>query len=91
MLFFIWLNISDLYYFYLKVLFNLVYNCCNKLSSSSVNKVTIGPCNFVSLTSNIAIVEALIPATEGSASGSTSLYDLLVITKSADHARVKDT
>ena len=47
----------------LTVLLNLVFNCCNNLFSSSVNKVTTGTYNFVSVILEVTFVELLTTAT----------------------------
>ena len=72
------------------VLLNPVFNCSKSLLSSSADKVTIGTYNFVSFMLKVAFV-GLIPATAESASGLSSLVDVLVITQFSDEVRVKDT
>ena len=78
-----------MYLLHLKVLLNPAFNCCYKLSPSSVDKVTTCTRNFVSIILTVSFVGALIPATAGSTSGPVSLYALLVITQFT--YQVKDT
>ena len=49
-----------MYSFHLIVLLNSVFNYSKGLLSSSVNKVTVGTYNFVSVISNVAPVGSLI-------------------------------
>ena len=60
------------------VVLNRVLNCSKCLLSFSVDKVTTGTYNFVSVVINVAFVGLSIAATSGSASGSPSLVALLV-------------
>ena len=78
---------SDLYLFHLIVLLNPVFNCSKSLLSYSVDKVTTGTYNFVSVILNVAFVGLLTAATAGSASGSASLVALLAITQFSDRLR----
>ena len=57
------LGISDVYFCYLIVLVNPVFNCSKSLLSSSVDKVTAGTYNFVSVISNVVPVGAPISGT----------------------------
>ena len=91
MLVLVWLVISDLYLFHLTLLLNLDFNCSNKLLSSSVDKVTTGTYNVVSAILSVAFVGSSIAATEGSASGSSSLVALLVNTQLSDHVKIRFT
>ena len=70
---------SDLYLFNLINPLNPVFNCSNDLSSS-IDKVTTGTYNFLSVILNVAFIGLLTSATAGSASVSASLVALLVIT-----------
>ena len=86
MLFLVWLVISDLYLFHLIVLLNPVLNYSKSFLSFSVDKVTTGTYNFVSVIWNIAPV------------GETSfhlfvitLLSMLVITHSLGQGKIKDT
>ena len=54
------------------ILLNPVLNSPKNLLSFSVDKVTTGAYNFVSVILNVAFVGLSIAATEGSASGSAS-------------------
>ena len=63
---------------------NPVFNCSKRLLSSSPEKVTTGTCNLQSVILKTAFVGLLIPATAGSASGSTSLAAFLVNTQFSD-------
>ena len=66
------LFISHLYWFYLLVLLNPVFNCSKSLLKSPVDKVTSGTHSFVSFLLNVAFVKASIPfltCTGGSALG----------------------
>ena len=85
----IYLDISDLYLFQLIVLLNPVCNCSKGLLSSSVDKVTTGACNFVSVVLNVEFIGLLTAATAGLASGSASLFALLVNTQFPDQIKVR--
>ena len=66
--------------FYLIVLLNYVFDYCNNLLSSSVDKVATGIYNFLSVIENTAFVGALIPATKGLTPGPDSLHALCYYT-----------
>ena len=87
MLFLVLLVISDLYLFHLIVLLNPVRNCSKNLLLSCVGKVTTGTYNFVSLILNVAFVGLLTTTTAGSATGSSSLVALLVVTQFSVHVK----
>ena len=70
------------------ILLNPVLNSPKNLLSFSVDKVTTGAYNFVSVILNVAFVGLSIAATGGSTSGSTSLVALLVNMLS-DHVEIK--
>ena len=80
---------SDFYLIYLIVLLNPVFNCSNNLLSSSVDKVTAGTYNFVSVILSVAFVGLLTVTTAGSASGLASLVALLVITQFSDRVKIR--
>ena len=56
LLFWVWLVITDLYLFHLIVLLKPVLNCSKSLLSSSVDKVTTGTYNFVSVILSVTFV-----------------------------------
>ena len=68
---------------------NPIFNCSNNLLSSSVDKVTTGTYNFVSVILNFVPVGLLVSATVGSASGSASLVALLVITQFSKQVKIR--
>ena len=80
----VWLVISGMYLFHLIVLLNLDFNCSRKLLSSSVDEVTTGTYNFVSVIWNVALV--------GEVSHRVfviALFSMLVITHSLDQVKIK--
>ena len=89
-----WLAIFDLYLFYLIVLLNHDFNCSKKLLSSSVDEVTTGTYNFVSVTLNVPLVGAFIADLAG-LSPWTALAACVVIsavkTHFLDQVKVRDT
>ena len=64
-----WLVICSLYLFHVIVLLNSVFNCFKSVLSSSVDKVTTGTYNFVSVILNVAFVETFIAGIAGSTLG----------------------
>ena len=84
------LVISDLHLFHLVVLLTPDFNCSKKLLSSSVDKVTTGIYNFVSVNINIAFVAETCTlgttlvtfAALRSVVATVSLFALLNVTKS---------
>ena len=89
-LFLVWLVISDLYSFHVIVLLNPVLNFSKSFLSFSVNKVTTGTCNFVSVILNVAFVGLSIPATAGFPpwAGTGSHVALLVNTQFSNHVNI---
>ena len=83
-----WLVISDLYLFHLTVLLNPVLNCSKSFLSFSVDKVTTGTYNFVSLILNNEFVGAFIQSIELSPA-TASLHVLLVIAQFPDHVKIR--
>ena len=78
LLFCVWLAIFDFYLFYLIVPLNSVLNYSKSVLPFSVNKLTTGTYNFVSVILNVGFVGLLIVATAGFTSGFASLVALLV-------------
>ena len=89
LLFLVWLVISDLYLLHLVVLLNPVLNSSKSFLSFSVDKITTGTYNFVSIILNVAFVGLSVAATAGFAWGSTSLVALLVNTQFSDHVKAR--
>ena len=81
--------ISDLYLFHDIVLLNAVFNCCNKLSTSSSDKVTTGTYNFVSVILNLVHIGQTISVNLRAASESEFLLTLLFITQFLDQVKVR--
>ena len=79
------------------ILLNPVFDCSRSSLSSSVDKVTTGTCNFVSVILNVAFVGASIfslASTRGSALGLSFLADYVVIsvkTLFSDQVKMRDT
>ena len=69
MLVLLWVVTADLYSFYLIVLLNADFNCIKTLLSSSVDRMTTGTYNFVSVILNVGFVGAFIAGIAGSALG----------------------
>ena len=68
----------------------MLLNCCSSFSSFSADKVPANTCNFVSVILNVALAGFSIPATKGSASGSTSLVALLCVNRQfSDHVKIR--
>ena len=84
------MDISDLHLCHLIVLLNAVCNCSNNLLSSSVDKVTTGTYNLVSVILNFSLVGFSIPST-GLLPSTASLFAWLVITQFSDQVKVKGT
>ena len=89
MLILICLVIPDLYLFFLTVILNPVFNCSNNLLSSSVDRVTTGTNNIVSVTLNVAFEGLLISDIAGSTPGLASVVALLVITQLSDQVKIR--
>ena len=87
----VWLVISDLHLFHLIVLLNSNFNCSKKLLSSSVDKVTTGIHNFVSVIWNVPFIGLLTATTAGFPywARTASLVALLVNTHFSDHVKKK--
>ena len=86
LLFCVWLVISDLYLFHLMVLLNTALNCSKSILSFSVDKVTTGTYNFVSVILNIAFIGEVSLRVFVLA-----LFSMLVITQFSDQVKIKDT
>ena len=84
-----WLVICDLYLFHLIVLLNPVFNCSKNLLSSSVDKVTTGTYNFVSVIVNAAFAGALISCLAGlSPRAATTAFVIISLkTQFSDHVK----
>ena len=73
--------ISDLYLFHIIVILKPALKYSESLLSFSLDKETTGTYKFVSVILNVEFVGLSIAATAWSASGSTSLFALLVNTQ----------
>ena len=93
MLVLVWLVIYDLHLLQLIVLLNPDFNCSKKLLSSSVDKVTTGTYNFVSVILNVAFVGAFLAGLAGlfSYASTAACVVILVKTQFSDQVKVKDT
>ena len=73
------------------VLLNSVFNCSNKLLSSSVERVTTGTYSFASVTTDVAPVGALVSGIGGLTLGLASCIVSSVITQFLDHVKIRFT
>ena len=73
------------------VLLNSVFSCSKRFLSFSVDKLTTGGYNLVSVIANVATVGILIAATGGSTLGSVSLIAVSVKAQFSGHVNTRFT
>ena len=77
-----------MYLFHFTVLFNPSFSCSKRFSSFSVDKVTTGTYNFVSVILNVAFFGSIVAGLSPCADNTTVLCDK---TQVLDKVKVKDT
>ena len=92
-MFLVWLVISDLYLFHLIILLNTGFSCSKVFLSFSIDKVTTGTQNFVSVILNVAFIGAFIAGIAGlfPCVATAACVVISVKTQLLDEVKVKDT